>query len=239
MQKFGFVYKWINIKSRKWYIGSHFGGIDDGYIGSGKVFLKAYKKHQPLFIRHIIYAGDDFRQVEESMLISFNAQLNEMSYNLKNSAIGGDTSHFFTEESRKRMASSGLKNKGRKVPEEQKQKIREKLLGRKASEELKKRKSIAMMGEKNHFYGKKHSAETIKKLSQKCGRKLSDAQKERLHESNRKKIYSQTDNIYFNSISECAKHYGHSAPYTSNMIAGRSTNKYGLVVIKNANAPKQ
>ena len=67
--KIGIVYKWENIDNQKWYIGSHYGKLDDGYIGSGKVFQNAYAKNQNKMIRSILYTGQDFRQAEEFFLL--------------------------------------------------------------------------------------------------------------------------------------------------------------------------
>ena len=41
--------------------------------------------------------------------------------------------------------------------------------GKKLSEETKNKMSLSRMGEKNHFYGKKHSKETLEKISEKNG----------------------------------------------------------------------
>lgn len=51
---FGFVYKWTNKETGKFYIGSHFGSIDDGYVGSGVYFKRAYDQNHEIFQREII-----------------------------------------------------------------------------------------------------------------------------------------------------------------------------------------
>jgi|AntAceMinimDraft_10_1070366.scaffolds.fasta_scaffold124711_1 hypothetical protein len=40
-----FVYLTTNLKNEKQYVGSHDGNKNDNYLGSGKIFLKAYKKY--------------------------------------------------------------------------------------------------------------------------------------------------------------------------------------------------
>lgn len=51
------------------------------------------------------------------------------------------------------------------MPEETKEKLRQSHLGKKASEEARKKMSESRKGEKNHMFGKKHSLETCKKIS--------------------------------------------------------------------------
>lgn len=85
----GFVYKWTNQINGRWYIGSHEGNETDGYIGSGKAFMNAVKKHGIVnFVREIIYKGDDFRKYEGELLTELDAMHDPMSYNLINDGIG-------------------------------------------------------------------------------------------------------------------------------------------------------
>ena len=87
----GFVYKWTNLEDGMMYIGSHCGSVDDGYIGGGVYFTRAYKKNPEAFIREIIYEGDSFREIEEQTLLELDCASSSLYYNLKNAAIGGDT----------------------------------------------------------------------------------------------------------------------------------------------------
>lgn len=163
----GFVYKWTNATNGKWYYGSHKGSVNDGYIGSGKVFLKAYNKSKEHFSREIVYVGDDYREIEELILETLDAANDRQSYNMKNSAIGGDTSMHFSQEARRKMSESSKKRDFSKpMPEETREKIRQKLLGGKASEETKKKLSELRKGSGNSFYGRKHSEETKRKISE-------------------------------------------------------------------------
>ena len=50
----GFIYIWMNTERKKFYVGSHRGSIDDGYIGSGTLFKKAYEKNPSVFKRRIL-----------------------------------------------------------------------------------------------------------------------------------------------------------------------------------------
>jgi len=86
----GFVYKWINQINMRWYVGSHCGSPNDGYIASGKIIKQAIKKNGlNNFKRQILYQGQNYRQEEEKYLIEHDAANNPYSYNLKNTSIGG------------------------------------------------------------------------------------------------------------------------------------------------------
>tara|TARA_R110000744_G_C18992076_1_gene520696 strand:- start:53 stop:571 length:519 start_codon:yes stop_codon:yes gene_type:complete len=85
----GFVYKWSDSSNEMYYIGSHKGTPNDRYIGSGIHFNRAYSKRPEAFSREIMYNGVDYRELEEFVLEELNAMNDSMSYNLKNSAMGG------------------------------------------------------------------------------------------------------------------------------------------------------
>lgn len=76
---------------------------------------------------------------------------------------------FLRENSRDLYGRSGKENGmyGKTQSEETKQKIREKALGRKMSDEVKRKRSISQIGEKNHFYSKTHTEETRKSIAEK------------------------------------------------------------------------
>lgn len=90
-------------------------------------------------------------------------------YNLKD----GDERGLVSDETRQRMSESSAMKRpevrqkisqsltGRKLPEAHKEKLR----GRKHSPEWKQERSEASKGEKNHFYGKKHSEESKRLMS--------------------------------------------------------------------------
>lgn len=71
-----------------------------------------------------------------------------------------------SEETKKKMSKSQKLVKRKPMSEETKEKIRNAKKGVKLSEETKKKMSESHMGEKNHFYGKTHSNETIIKISE-------------------------------------------------------------------------
>lgn len=111
----GFVYKWYDTSNNMYYIGSHKGDVNDGYIGSGVYFLKSYKKRKESFFREIIYVGEHYRLYEETVLRYLDAEKDKNSYNLKNDSVGG-WSHLQTESIKRKRGDSISKSlKGRKL----------------------------------------------------------------------------------------------------------------------------
>jgi len=58
-EKYGFVYIWFDKKRRLYYIGSHWGTEDDGYICSSNRMRDAYRRRPLDFKRRIIEKTDD------------------------------------------------------------------------------------------------------------------------------------------------------------------------------------
>lgn len=54
MEKYGFVYLWFDKAYRRFYVGCHWGSIDDGYICSSPWMLKSYKKRPQDFRRKVL-----------------------------------------------------------------------------------------------------------------------------------------------------------------------------------------
>jgi len=74
-------------------------------------------------------------------------------------------------------------------------------------------------GEKNPFYGKKHSLETLDKMrsTRKGG-----------NNSHSKKVFCGSLNKEFDTISDCAKALNVSQPYLTRMVNGERTNKFNV-----------
>jgi hypothetical protein len=106
----GFVYKWIDNSNGMYYIGCHKGDVNDGYIGSGTYFKSAYKKRPESFVREVLYAGENYRELEEFILEELDAKNDKLSYNLKNSSEGGNTRSGkpVSEENRINLSKSKL-----------------------------------------------------------------------------------------------------------------------------------
>jgi group I intron endonuclease len=215
----GFVYKWIDTSNGMYYIGSHKGTVDDGYIGSGTYFSSAFNKRPNSFVREILYVGPHYRELEEFILEELDAANDKLSYNLKNSAIGGSTRKGM-KNSKEHIRKSAESNKGKTLSVKTKDKI---------SKETKKKLSLMRKGDKNAFYGKKHTLETKKKMSEsKKGDYIGDEKMSLLWNANKKSVYCMHLDKTFDSVKECAEALGISPSSVSNMIAGRVGNKYGL-----------
>lgn len=63
----GFVYIWYDVKRKWFYIGSHMGTLDDGYIGSNIRLQRAYKKRPNNFKRRILeyYSGNSTKELHK------------------------------------------------------------------------------------------------------------------------------------------------------------------------------
>jgi hypothetical protein len=80
---------------------------------------------------------------------------------------------FLRENAKDLYGRAGKENGmyGKKHSEESKQKMRKKSLGRKVSEETRRKKSLSQIGDKNPFYGRTHNKETKKRIAEKLSGK--------------------------------------------------------------------
>ena len=137
MENNNFCYITINLKNGKRYIGSHStNNIDDNYLGSGKLIIKAVKKYgRENFKREILKKCktiEEARKLEESYIKEY-CTLSPSGYNLHPS--GGSY-------------KGSIDNRGKNHP----------LYGKKLSKEIKQKIS-------NSEKGKVISYETRKKIS--------------------------------------------------------------------------
>lgn len=104
-----FIYQWTNSLNGKKYIGSHIGEPEDGYIGSGSYFKKAFNKYKDFFSRDIleIIEGesiyDRIKILEEKYLKEVDAANNSSYYNITNSYYGGNTYQGLSTGDKKKM----------------------------------------------------------------------------------------------------------------------------------------
>ena len=54
MEKYGFVYIWFDRKHKRYYVGCHWGTVDDGYICSSRWMRNSYNRRKEDFKRRII-----------------------------------------------------------------------------------------------------------------------------------------------------------------------------------------
>lgn len=57
MNKEGFIYVWYDRKRKMYYVGCHWGTIDDGYICSSDRMREAYRRRQYDFTRRVVQRG--------------------------------------------------------------------------------------------------------------------------------------------------------------------------------------
>jgi group I intron endonuclease len=138
------IYKIINTKNQKIYIGKHQTlNVNDSYFGSGIALERAIKKHgKKWFTKEVLYIFDSEFEMNEKEKEIVNEQFvsTNQTYNL---GIGGEGgSHFkgkkHTEETKKLLSEMA---KNRVFSEETKQKISEGNRKRVISDETKKKLS--------------------------------------------------------------------------------------------------
>ena len=186
MEKHGFIYIWYDRKHKRYYIGSHWGTENDGYICSSNWMRDAYRRRPKDFRRRIIQKNilrTDLLSMEHKWLslISEN-ELGKKYYNLRQHKWG----HWSTDENknlsikekisiktkeamsrpevREKMMPVWESTKGKKQTKEQIEKRVISNTGKKRTQETKNKIGVAQKGNK-HWLGKKHSLSTIQKLT--------------------------------------------------------------------------
>lgn len=117
--KTGFIYLWYDKKRKLFYLGSHLGQLDDGYIGSNFRLKNAVKKRPETFKRKILQF---FPQITSKQLLEKEQQwLNLIKpeelhgvryYNEKRVAAGGDIVGSLTiEKKQQHSRKSGVSSR--------------------------------------------------------------------------------------------------------------------------------
>lgn len=92
-QKFHYIYKTVNLKNNKFYIGKHSTDkIDDGYLGSGKHLKSSIKKYgKESFSREILSFFNSEKELDdaEREFITEDLIQNPLCYNLATGGEGG------------------------------------------------------------------------------------------------------------------------------------------------------
>jgi len=201
------VYITTNLINNKQYVGDHStNNLNDGYLGSGQLIIKAIKKYgKENFKRKILKLCETKEEAfkkQEKYIIKFNT-LNPKGYNISPKG-GHNVKNCFSEESKRKIGrankgcipwnkgktgvyskntlammsekqkgnSYGLGNKsntGKKFSEDHKEKISIAHKGKLVSEETKQKMSLNHYdcnGENNGMYGKTHTKEARKKISE-------------------------------------------------------------------------
>jgi hypothetical protein len=184
MEKYGFIYIWFDKKRKMFYLGSHWGTEDDGYICSSNRMRDAYRRRSEDFKRKILEKVLDrniLLETEHKWLSMISEEeLGKKYYNLRKHKWGhwsADENNRLTireklsEASKKLHQDPVYKKKyllGRKnLPPQTKEHIEKRAAGnrgKKRSEEFKRLLSEINSGENHPNYGKTLSEETKQKL---------------------------------------------------------------------------
>ena len=195
-QKYGFVYRWYDFKKKMYYIGSHFGSEDDGYICSSNWMRNSYNRRKEDFEREILITNIETRietlEIEYKWLqLIPDKELGKGYYNLskkhfnhwslneeKRLSISERLSviskkRFEDPEYRKHHSEirignvCGRGNKGKHHSEEAKKAISDKLKNKVFSEKTKKLLSEKAKSRDNSVYiGRTQSEETRQKITE-------------------------------------------------------------------------
>ena len=182
MEKYGFIYIWYDRKRKMYYLGSHWGTVDDGYICSSNRMRDAYRRRPEDFKRRIItkvYTNRNDLLVEEHrwlQMISIN-DLGKKYYNLRQHKWGhwsSDVNKISTivEKRKKTLETSEAwqrfveSQKGKTISEATKEKLRKKAILQFSNPENRKKAGEANIGKMPYISGKKHTQESRKKMSE-------------------------------------------------------------------------
>lgn len=140
MEKTGFIYLWYDRKNRRYYLGSHLGAEDDGYVCSSRWMRQSYKRRPSDFKRRILKKNIPKQVLKEEeykwLQLIKNYELGKRYYNLTIALNGNgwEKGKGRSEETKKKV-SEGLKrtyqngyepwNKGKKQTKKVKQKVSE------------------------------------------------------------------------------------------------------------------
>lgn len=219
MEKYGFIYVWFDKKHNRFYIGSHWGTEDDGYICSSSWMKQAYK-HRPLdFKRRILETNIPDRKqtvdVENYWLKMINEdQLGKRYYNLRKHDFGHWSMDKDLSEKARQIMSKPRKNtnnmKGIPKSEEHKQKLREanvnqfkdpsqkelrrqKIAEQRANTDFSEKQRNSVIGRTPWNKGKKATSESIEKMKKSKSKnpwKHTEETKQKLREKNLGKTLS-------------------------------------------------
>lgn len=181
-----YIYKITNFINGKTYIGQHkYTKLNDSYMGSGKLLIRAQKKYgienfkKDILVFNI--SKQEYADLLEKTFIAFEREKvgRENCYNITDGGGGGSLKgRHFSEEHKRKISEA---NKGQ-VPW---------LKGKHMSDESRRKMSEVKKGDRNPMYGKHLSEETRKKLSEvHKGHSTSEETKRKIGEANKGHIVS-------------------------------------------------
>lgn len=177
MKKYNYVYITTNLLNGKQYVGSHAtDDVDDGYLGSGRYFLKAIKKHgKQNFSREVLQECEtieEARYLEREYIQKFNT-LSPAGYNLAPFGGVGFNGAELSQETKDKISKS---NEGREKTPEWRANIGKSQKGRISNRKgcslsqetidlIRKNRSGITAGENHPLFNTKRSKKTRDKIS--------------------------------------------------------------------------
>ena len=119
MDKKYYIYLTTNLINNKKYIGQHYGRIDDNYLGSGTLIIKAIKKYgKENFKKEILKICDSYEDMNESekyYINKYNAVQDDNFYNIATGGFGSNPCAGLSKEAdlarRKKLSEACKGNK--------------------------------------------------------------------------------------------------------------------------------
>lgn len=161
MEKYGFVYIWYDKKRKMYYIGSHWGTEDDGYICSSNRMRKAYRRRPQDFKRRLLERIDERSKlmIIENKWLQKAEKKKDRYYNLRFMSY---INSWWTDEEKILTVGQKISRTNKTNPKFGKWNI-----GRRPSEEVRQKisesTSVAM---KQHYKENPRTEETRKKISE-------------------------------------------------------------------------
>lgn len=201
MEKYGFVYIWYDRKHKRYYIGSHWGTEDDGYVCSSSWMKKAYRIRPKDFKRRVIckiYTDRKDMYEEENRYLSmikqeeikiryYNLRIHEFNHWSIDKDLSKKTSERISQKTKEAMAKpenrerylEGLKKRNQTQSEETRQRRSEsmkKTMAKKFPEENRWKKLSSE--ERKEYYSNKAKSNWAKEgFKESVGGKISQSLK--------------------------------------------------------------
>lgn len=190
------IYKTTNLINGKIYVGQHKTSADDGYLGSGKILKLAIKKYGKENFKREILEFCNLSNVDNREIYWIN-NLNSVNegYNITEGGYGG-----------KGLFGKNNSNYENKWNNKQREHLRQLNLGKKLTEETKKKIRKWASENENPFKNKKHTKKLKQKWSQE--RKGTGLGKENIfygktHNDVSKKLIGESSKLRTKYIYEC------------------------------------
>jgi hypothetical protein len=187
-EKDSFGYQWVRKSTGEFYRGIHKGDTEDGYAGSGTVFVSKFGGRTKAscvdpsdWVRDVLFLGTyEECLLWESLVVTQREVENPKCLNL---VVGGWHGKTLSEDTKRKLSESA---KGKVLSEETKRKISEARTGKRLSEEAKRKLSELNKGKNNFNYGKVRSEEHCRRISEakkKSGYVMSEETKRKISET--------------------------------------------------------